>query len=60
LPDHKDAAAILSDVPTLITSATHEERQLLLLEIFDVVYLMPHQVMAVRPAAAYTDMLERF
>ena len=52
------AIALLSNIPSLIAKATREERHALLLEVFDVVYLTPHQVMAVRPAAAYAELLK--
>lgn len=52
--DPQRATAILNDVPKLIAQATDQERRALLVEVFDDIYLTPHQAMAVRPAAAYT------
>jgi hypothetical protein len=45
-------------VPKLIAQATNQERRALLIEIFEDIYLRPHQAMAVRPAAVYTDILK--
>ena len=56
--DLQKAVAYLSDVPRLIAKATNEERRALLLELFDVVYLTPHQVMAVRPTTPYVGILK--
>jgi len=58
VPDLQRATAILNDVPKLIAQATDQERRALLVEVFDDIYLTPHQAMAVRPAAAYTDILK--
>jgi hypothetical protein len=52
------AIALLNGVPTLLAKATPDEQRGLLLEIFDKIYLKPHQAMGVRPAAAYTDILK--
>jgi hypothetical protein len=58
VPDLQRATAILNDVPKLIAQATDQECRALLVEVFDDIYLTPHQAMAVRPAAAYTDILK--
>jgi hypothetical protein len=58
VPGLQRATEILSDVPKLLAQATDQERRVLLIEIFDDIYLTPHQAMAVRPAAAYTDILK--
>lgn len=52
------AIALLSDLPALLAKATPEEQRALLSEIFDKIYLTPHQAMAVRPAAAYSGTLK--
>jgi site-specific DNA recombinase len=54
--DH--ALSLLNNLPAVLGRATDEERRILLQEVFDSIYLTPHQAMAVRPAAAYTDMLK--
>jgi site-specific DNA recombinase len=58
VPDLQRATELLNDVPKLIAQATDQERRALLVEVFDDIYLTPHQAMAVRPAAAYTDILK--
>jgi hypothetical protein len=58
VPDIQRATEILNDVPKLIAHATEQERRALLVEVFDDIYLTPHQAMAVRPAMAYTDILK--
>ncbi len=57
VPDIHQATKVLNDVPKLIAQATDQERRALLIEVFDDIYLTPHQAMAVRPAAAYADIL---
>jgi site-specific DNA recombinase len=52
------ALALLNDIPSLLARATPEESYAILLEVFDAVYLTPHQVIAVRPAAAYAELLK--
>jgi hypothetical protein len=58
VPNIHQATKILNDVPKLIAQATDQERRALLVEVFDGIYLTPHQAMAVRPAEAYTDILK--
>jgi hypothetical protein len=56
--DIHQATKVLNDVPKLIAQATDQERRALLVEVFDDIYLTPHQAMAVRPAAAYAGILK--
>ncbi len=58
VPDLQHATALLADAPMLIAQATDEERRMLLQEVFHVIYLTPHQAMAVRPAAPYAGILK--
>ncbi len=58
IPDLQHASALLADAPMLIAQATDEERRMLLQEVFDVIYLTPHQAMAIRPAAPYAGILK--
>jgi len=48
----------LRDLPTLLSEATLIERRALIQEVFERVYLTPHQVMALRPRAMYADWLK--
>jgi|SRR5215212_1850688 len=57
-PAIPEVLAVLSDVPALIQEATTAERRAILCEVIDAAYLTPHQVMAVRPAAAYAELLK--
>jgi site-specific DNA recombinase len=56
--DVQRAMAFVGNVPMLVVQATDKERRQLLQEVFDVIYLTPHQAMAVRPAAQYVDILK--
>jgi len=52
------ALTLFKGVPTFIAKATDEERRAVLLEVFDAIHLTPHQVLAIRPAAAYAELLK--
>lgn len=49
VPDVRAAAAQLADLPTLLRTAEPADARAILAEVLDVVYLMPHAAMAVRP-----------
>ena len=53
------ALALLRDMPSLLEAATPEELRTLVQEVFDVVYVRPHIVLAVKPADVYREMLKR-
>lgn len=48
MPDVREAAAFLADIPGLLREAEPHDARAVVAEVFDVVYLMPHAVMAVR------------
>jgi hypothetical protein len=56
-PKPSSAVALLADVPQLLGRATLHERRAVLEEVLDVIYLMPHQAMAVRPVESYAPLL---
>jgi hypothetical protein len=56
-PKRSSAVALLSDVPNLLGQATLEERRAVVEEVLDVIYLTPHQAMAVRPVESYAPLL---
>jgi site-specific DNA recombinase len=56
-PKSSSAVALLTNVPQLLGRATLDERRALLEEVVDVIYLTPHQAMAVRPAESYAPLL---
>lgn len=58
IPGTQKALTLFKGVPTFIAKATDEERRAVLLEVFNAIHLMPHQVMAIRPAAAYAELLK--
>jgi hypothetical protein len=57
-PNRSSAVALLADVPQLLRRATLDERRAVLEEVLDVIYLMPHQAMAVRPVESYAPLLQ--
>lgn len=57
LPDIDTAAALLADLPRLIVGASMASRRALLTEVFDVIYVAPHQAIAARPARIYAALL---
>jgi hypothetical protein len=56
-PNRSSAVALLADVPQLLGRATLDERRAVLEEVLDVIYLTPHQAMAVRPVESYVPLL---
>ncbi|GAB4210075.1 MAG: recombinase family protein [Roseiflexaceae bacterium] len=52
------ANSLLRDVPALLAVATTDEVRTIIQEVFDVIYVRPHHVMAMRPAGAYREMLK--
>jgi len=57
-PNRSSAVALLPDVPQLLRRATLDERRAVLEEVLDVIYLTPHQAMAVRPVESYAPLLQ--
>ena len=49
--------ALLSDMLNLLGQAMLEERHAVVEEVLGVIYLRPHQVMAVRPVESYAPLL---
>ena len=47
-----------ANVPQLLGGATLDERRAVLEQVLDVIYLMPHQAMAVRPVESYAPLLQ--
>lgn len=57
IPDVRQAAAYLADIPALLRAAEPHDARAVLAEVFSVVYLMPHGAMAARPTAAVAPLL---
>lgn len=57
VPDVRAAAAQLADLPTLLRTAEPADARAILAEVLDVVYLMPHAAMAVRPTTKLAPFL---
>ena len=57
VPDVRSAAAQLADIPALLRAAEPADARAILAEVFEVVYLMPHAAMAVRPTTKLAPLL---
>lgn len=57
VPDVRAAAAQLADIPALLRNAEPADARAVLAEVFEVVYLMPHAAMAVRPTTKLAPLL---
>jgi site-specific DNA recombinase len=57
IPDVRQAAAYLADLPQLLCDSEPHDARALLASLFDVVYLTPHGAMAVRPTQELAPLL---
>jgi site-specific DNA recombinase len=59
VPQLGSVLSMLSDVPQLVEGAPLTVQRALLTEVFEVIYVMPHQAMAARPMSSYAAILQR-